>query len=287
MTQRIRSPGTLIFPRDIHFKHSAFRTDISNHNWDFLSSSKDPNELWSEWKSNFLAIADKNVPICTKRVRSETSPWITADLKNLMYSRDIMKIKAINSTDPNDWACFKRMRNKVSVAIRQAKELFYKNKFSKFDGDPRKTWQVINELISRKTGRSSVRELSLNGVSITNSTDFSNAFNDHFSTIGSKLASEIPFNNGSSIQEYISGRSERFQLVSTDSNQVLSLFKTLNKSKGAGLDGITSRLILDCADLIAPHNSVIFNSSLANGIFPDDWKSTRVTPPFKHGKEAI
>ena len=46
-------------------------------------------------------------------------------------------------------------------------------------------------------------------------------------------------------------------------------------------------LILDCADLIAPHISIIFNSSLANGIFPDDLKSARVTPPFKHGKEAI
>ena len=41
-------------------------------------------------------------------------------------------------------------------------ELFYENKFSESDGVPRKTWQVINELTSRKTGRSSVRELSLN-----------------------------------------------------------------------------------------------------------------------------
>ena len=121
------------------------------------------------------------------------------------------------------------------------------------------------------------------------STVLSNAFNYHFSTIASKLASEIPFNNGSSFQEYISGLTitERFQLVSTESNQVLSLFKTLNKSKGAGLDGLSSRLILDCADLIAPHISITFNSSLANGIFPDDWKSATVTLPFKHGKEAI
>ena len=116
------------------------------------------------------------------------------------------------------------VRNKVNVAIRQAKELFYKKKFSKSDGDPRKTWQVINELTSRKTGRSSVRELSLNQY-------FNNEF-DHFVKrfqwslfhIGSKLACEIPFNNGSSFQEYISGLNERFQLVSTDSNQVFSLF---------------------------------------------------------------
>lgn len=65
---------------------------------------------------------------------------------------------------------------------------------------------------------------------------------------GHKLASEIPLGNSSSFQEYLSGLSERFHLVSTDGNQVLSLFTELNESKGAGLDGISSWLILDCAD---------------------------------------
>ena len=36
---------------------------------------------------------------------------------------------------------------KVNAEIKQAYELFYKNKFSETDGDPHKTWQVINELI--------------------------------------------------------------------------------------------------------------------------------------------
>ena len=100
------------------------------------------------------------------------------------------------------------------------------------------------------------------------------------------VQSDIPFNSGSSFRKSISGLSKRFQFVSTDSNQVLSLFEKLNKSKGAGLDGICSRLILYCADLIAPHISIIFNSSLANGIFPDDWKSARVTPLFKYGERS-
>ena len=32
---------------------------------------------------------------------------------------------------------------KVNAEIKQAYELFYKNKFSETDGDPHKTWQVI------------------------------------------------------------------------------------------------------------------------------------------------
>ena len=36
---------------------------------------------------------------------------------------------------------------KINAEIEQAYELFYKNKLSETDGDPHKTWQVINELI--------------------------------------------------------------------------------------------------------------------------------------------
>ena len=77
------------------------------------------------------------------------------------------------------------MHNKDNAEMKQANKLFYKNKFSESDGDPHKMWQVINELTSHKSGRSSYKELSLNGVSITNninSTTLSNTFDGHFST---------------------------------------------------------------------------------------------------------
>ena len=112
-------------------------------------------------------------------------------------------------------SALKRMHNKVSAEIKQANKLFYKNKFSKSNGDLHKAWQVINELTSHNSCRSSVKELlSLNGVSITNSTALSNAFDDHFSTIGPKLACIISLSNGPSFQEfkYLWPLSERFQI---------------------------------------------------------------------------
>ena len=35
-----------------------------------------------------------------------------------MHNRDTLKIKAIKSNDPHDWANFKRMRNKVNTEIK-------------------------------------------------------------------------------------------------------------------------------------------------------------------------
>jgi len=82
--------------------------------------------------------------------------------------------------------------NAVSELIKAAKELFYNNKFIETIGDPRKTWHIINDLISRNAVNSSIREINLNGTSISESSDLSNAFNDHFS---SKLANDIPLSN--------------------------------------------------------------------------------------------
>lgn len=61
-------------------------------------------------------------------------------------------------------------------------------------------------------------------------------------------------------------------------------FKLLNKlSKGAGLDKIPNRIICECSDLISPYITLIFNLSLSTGVFPDNWKSAKVTPIFKQG----
>ena len=51
---------------------------------------------------------------------------------------------------------------------------------------------MINELTSRQKNNASVKELKLNENSVTNSRELSNAVNDDFSTIGTKLANEVP-----------------------------------------------------------------------------------------------
>ena len=164
----------------------------------------------------------------------------------------------MKSNDPHDWAIFKRMRNKVNSEIKAAKELFYSNNFIEANGDPRKTWQIINDLTSRKAVNSSIREINLNGISISESSDLSNAFNDYFSSIGPKVANDIPLcnNNRHCHQNYVKSIHNRFEFRPTNSGQVLKLLNKLNKSKGAGLDKLSNRLIRECADLISPHIAI-------------------------------
>ena len=85
-----------------------------------------------------------------------------------------------------------KQRNIVNKALKQAKKAYYQTSFSDHKGDSRKTWQIINELTSRTSSKSSVRELRVNGQSVTNPTESAEEFNHHFATIGTKPAGEIP-----------------------------------------------------------------------------------------------
>ena len=108
-----------------------------------------------------------------------------------MHDWNILKLKAIKSNDRNDWMRFKKQRNLVNIQIRSAMQNYYLNNFNECTGDSRKTWQTINELTSRKSGKKSVTSLKLNCVSLTNPTILSNEFNNHFATIGPKLAEKV------------------------------------------------------------------------------------------------
>ena len=124
-----------------NFDRSLFRKDVSDLDWPSVDSNDDPNDLWFIWKTKFLSVANKHAPLRTKRIRSNKhSPWITASLKRSMRSRDVLKIKAINSKNPHDWALYKRARNEVNSEIKRAKQSHYQERFAETLGDSSITW---------------------------------------------------------------------------------------------------------------------------------------------------
>ena len=269
------------------FDQASFRADISSQNWEDLKSFDDPNDMWHAWKANFNRIVDKHAPLCVKRVRASKSPWITTLLMRRMHERDIQKIKAIRSKDPVDWAVFKKLRNSVNNEIKLAKESYYKNAFYENEKNPRKTWNIINELTSRKRNEQHINEVKLDEITISDSLKISEEFNNHFASIGPKLAKEIAVcENGRSFLDYLTCKppNTRFDLRPINCSTVLSVLSKLCKSKATGLDKISARLLRECPDLIAEPLCAIFNRSIETGIFPDEWKCAKVLPLYKHGE---
>ena len=66
----------------------------------------------------------------------------------------------------------------------------------------------------------------------------------------------------------------------------MSLLKKIDDKKAIGLDKIPSKLLKMAAGIIAPSLTAIFSNSIHTGIYPNEWKSAKVTPIFKKGLKS-
>ena len=70
-----------------------------------------------------------------------------------------------------------------------------------------------------------------------------------------------------------------FQQISP--SLVSSHLRKLYMRKATGLDTVSARFLREYFDLFFDSLALIFNRSTETSIFPDEWKSTRITPLYK------
>ncbi|CAH3132643.1 unnamed protein product, partial [Porites lobata] len=227
-----RSGGGVCFFIRSEINYSV-RSDLMcehlERDWSNIENYSDPNLMWAAWKQLFLECVNKHAPLHVKRARASKSPWITPYLKKPMHDRDILKLKASRSKDANDWLQFKKCRNLVNNEIKKAKELYYKRVLDENEGNSRQTWKIVNELTSRKTNNCCIKEIKSNGNSIYGPPELADAFNDHFSSIGPKLASQIYSNKGPSHLHYLEGTDKRLELKYENLSWNMHIEKIANK----------------------------------------------------------
>ena len=139
----------------------------------------------------FLDIADSHAPLKKKRVKGISSPWITPELKRLMFQRH--KLKKLASRFPTDgnWTSYKHMKNKVNYEIKNAKMNYYNAFFKDNHRNIKNTWKGINRLIGNEPKFNKITQLDTGDTVNTDPVEISNILNTHFSKIGPSLASKI------------------------------------------------------------------------------------------------
>ena len=107
--------------------------------------------------------------------------------------------------------------------------------------------------------------------------------NLYFSSIGERLASELPSFNIEP-ESYIEPTETTFSMKATTVNVVRKLLVKLSERKAMGLDNNPNKSLKMAANIVAPSLTQIITKSISTGLFPTEWKLTRVTPIFKKGK---
>ena len=56
--------------------------------------SNDANEVWLRWKAFFLDILNRHAPVTRIKIKGNSLPYLTSELKALIRTRDYLRAKA-------------------------------------------------------------------------------------------------------------------------------------------------------------------------------------------------
>ena len=76
---------------------------------------------------------------------------------------------------------------------------------------------------------------------------------------------------------------KKFSFKNINEGIVYSELCKLKRKKSAGIDDIPPAVLKDTAGVLAKPLAKIINISLETGVFPSDWKTSKVTPIYKSG----
>ena len=150
-----------------------------------------------------------------------------------------------------------------------------------------KVWKNIKNLINFKPNtKSYINCLFIDGKrTSTNPLEIANKFNDHFTTIATKIKKTI-INTDKKFQDYlINPNNKTFSLYPTMPNEVEDYIKNLNIRKAVGPYSLPNHILKEFSKLFSAPISKIFNLSLEFGVFPQKMKIAKIIPFFK--KEGI
>ena len=122
-----------------------------------------------------------------------------------------------------------------------------------------------------------------NRITHTNPTSMSSIFNKFFATIGIKLAEKFTTRNTLTTNGVNQASIFAFKAISCES--VIKMINELKPNKAVGLDKVSSRLLKDAADIVAPSLTSLFDISINIGCFPSTWKLAKISLLFKKGSK--
>ena len=174
------------------FRASDFVRELEGLPFDLIKDlGYTPDEMWHSWKTMFLDVLNKHAPTTSTKIRSNSHPYLTADVKLLMRSRDSLKAKANKTGSKYIKLAYQHMKNKVDYKIRELKVNYYTNKITENKGNIKDTWKVLKQLTGKAKKSISIGKLTIDGEQISEKQEISNKLNQYFLSIGEKLSQDI------------------------------------------------------------------------------------------------
>ena len=188
------------------YNKELFQDHINNGQWEDLFETNSTSEKCNIFKEKFLDICNINAPIKKLKVTQNNPKWISRELYELMDQRDNAYKKAKATNSDQDFKSAKEVRNHLNRTIVKAKREYLEQTLTKNTLNHRKIWKKLQEHLPGKSKNNTISKMRNHSGDITDSPkDMANLLNDHFASIGLKLANDIPKRDNTNLLPHLLG----------------------------------------------------------------------------------
>ena len=258
--------------QDVCLKTSLSNTKVDDNIVDFVTT--------------FQSILNKHAPfikLSRKKKKLSQKPWISKGLLVSIKKKNRLFKACYKCNDKSKIEFYKKYRNMLTHLMKLAKQEYYSNLFKKYNNNSAKTWKTINDLVNFKKipckGSISSNSFKINGKEYNAYLeDFANLLNNHFSSIGTEMANQIPPSDISYTSYIKTSCVSSMVLREINDDEVAEEINNLKMKSACGLLQISTKFIKMSKNVISLLLAQIFTKCIEKETFPKIFKQSQVIP---------
>ena len=210
----------------------------------------------------------KHAPLELFAFKSNDRPWVTPYFKKLILQRN-------EAFSNHKSVQFKKLRNKVNRIRKSLQTQYYLDRIDHLKNDnPAKWWKNLKTICKLNNKVDSVFDTITRCDEIVPTTHLPDVLNDFFVSVGNGLPAldlsrlaQMRLSLGPVPDKYI-----------VDPLEVFTALSKMSLNKSPGPDLIPNKILKDLSFILAEPLCALINSSVRQGVVPDCWKISRITP---------
>ncbi|KAJ8965586.1 hypothetical protein NQ317_011573 [Molorchus minor] len=213
----------------------------------------------------------------SKKTNRTFPPWYSSEIKNNIRCKEVAHKNYKKHKSDYYLEEFKNLRALIKVQVDTAYRDYVSAAEEEITRNPSKFWSFVQS----KRGKSRIPgTVTMNNKSFDTPQTIVDGFASYFSSV---YIDSDPGHTNNSLS-YTTGM---INITHISENDILQAIHKLKNKMTAGVDGVPSFVVKDCAAVLAFPLSIIFNLILKTQKFPHIWKITRICPILKSGHPSL
>jgi hypothetical protein len=171
-----------------------FKQDLAESDWTRVLSSLDVDAAYGEFWNIYTDTHNKNFPLSRKRFNRNIHrrhQFMTAGLLVSRNTKNKLHKMSIVNPLPDIIQRYKNFKTIYFRVLRAAKKLHFRNKINDNIGNPKKTWETLNEILGKNKKSDTINQININDTPESDPTKIANHFNSFFTSIGTKISNNV------------------------------------------------------------------------------------------------